>query len=171
MSVKNSAVEYARDPATAAAAAGTTGPAPDVIAEAPERTLWQDAWRRFRRHRLARLGLFLYLLVVVVVMIGPFVWTVPLAAIDFTASNIAFSAAHPMGTDDLGRDTLARILWGGRVSIAVGLCAMVVAIVIGVLVGALAGFFGGWVDIALSRTIDVFLSVPQLPLLLLVTRS
>jgi peptide/nickel transport system permease protein len=99
---------------------------------------------------------------------GPLVWRTAINDIDFAASN-SFSAAHPLGTDDLGRDTLARILWGGRVSIAVGLCAMVVAIVIGVLVGALAGFFGGWVDIALSRTIEVFLSVPQLPLLLLVT--
>ena len=97
------------------------------------------------------------------------VWRTPINDIDFSACRITFSAAHPLGTDDLGRDTLARVLWGGRVSIAVGLCAMLVAITIGVLIGAVAGFFGGWVDIALSRIIEVFLSVPQLPLLLLVT--
>ena len=101
-------------------------------------------------------------------LVGPFLWRTPINDIDFSASN-SFSAAHPLGTDDLGRDTLARVLWGGRVSIAVGLCAMLVAITIGMLVGALAGFFGGWIDIALSRIIEVFLSVPQLPLLLLVT--
>jgi peptide/nickel transport system permease protein len=74
-----------------------------------------------------------------------------------------------MGTDDLGRDTFARVLWGGRVSVAVGLAAMLISISIGTLVGALAGFFSGWVDTVLSRFVEVFLSVPQLPVLLLVT--
>jgi peptide/nickel transport system permease protein len=141
----------------------------EATAELPERSLWQSAWLRFRKHRLARLGLFLYLLVLGLVVIGPFLWRVSLTDIDFAASNVALSLAHPMGTDDLGRDTFARILWGGRVSVAVGIAAMLVSMSIGTMVGALSGFFGGTVDIILSRLVEVFLSVPQLPVLLLVT--
>jgi peptide/nickel transport system permease protein len=152
---------------TAAAAGGAEIAAPAPVAGRYTRSLVGDTWRRFRRHKLAVIGAFVYLAMVLMTIVGPLVWRTPINDIDFAASN-SFSQAHPLGTDDLGRDTLARVLWGGRVSIAVGLCAMAVAIVIGVLVGALAGFFGGWVDIALSRIIEVFLSVPQLPLLLLV---
>src|SRR5579884_3089368 len=129
-----------------AAAAPALGQA-DALAELPERTLWQDAWRRFRKHRMARTGLVVYLLLVVVVLAGPFVWRVNVLDIDFMASNAAPSLAHPMGADDLGRDTLARILNGGRVSIAVGIAAMFVSVTLGSLVGALSGYFGTWVDI------------------------
>ena len=153
---------------TAAATGGAAIAAPAPGAARYNRSLVGDTWRRFRRHKLAVLGAFIYIAMVLVTIVGPLIWRTPINDIDFSSSN-SFSAAHPFGTDDLGRDTLARVLWGGRVSIAVGLCAMLVAIVIGVLVGALAGFFGGWVDITLSRIIEVFLSVPQLPLLLLVT--
>ena len=132
-----------------------------------DRSLWKDAWKRFRRHRLALVGAGIYVVLVVMTLLGPLLWTKPINDIDFLASN-TFSAAHPLGTDDLGRDVLARILWGGRVSIAGGLAAMLVAITIGVLIGALAGFFGGWIDTVLSRLIETFLSVPPLPLLLVV---
>jgi peptide/nickel transport system permease protein len=153
---------------TAAATGDAAIAAPAPGAARYNRSLVGDTWRRFRRHKLAVIGAFLYIALVLLTLIGPMVWRTPINDIDFSASN-SFSAAHPLGTDDLGRDTLARVLWGGRVSIAVGLCAMLVAITIGVLIGAVAGFFGGWVDIALSRIIEVFLSVPQLQLLLLVT--
>jgi peptide/nickel transport system permease protein len=153
---------------TAAAAGGAAVAAPAPVAGRYNRSLVGDTWQRFRRHKLAVVGAYVYLTMVLLTLTGPLIWRTSMNDIDFSASN-SFSAAHPLGTDDLGRDTLARVLWGGRVSIAVGLCAMVVAITIGVLVGALAGFFGGWVDITLSRIIEVFLSVPALPLLLLVT--
>jgi peptide/nickel transport system permease protein len=151
--------------------AATTG-SPAIAPAAPaaaryNRSLVNDTWRRFRRHKLALIGAFVYLAMVLVTIIGPLAWRTPINDIDFSASN-TFSANHPLGTDDLGRDTMARVLWGGRVSIAVGLCAMVVSMTIGVLIGAMAGFFGGWVDMGLSRIIEVFLSVPTLPLLLLV---
>ncbi len=156
---------------TTAKATGRVSAMPERAAEVParkyDRSLIGDAWHRFRRHKLAVTGLVVYLALIVITVVGPWVWTVDKNAIDFTASN-QFSAAHPLGTDDLGRDLLARILWGGRISIAVGLCAMLVAIVIGTLVGALAGYFGGWVDVVLSRLIEVFLAIPQLPLLLLI---
>ncbi len=157
-------------PHNAAATGGAAIAAPAPMAPRYNRSLVGDTWRRFRRHKLAVIGAFVYIAMVLLTTVGPLIWTTPINDLDFAYSPTPspFTAKHPLGADDLGRDTLARVLWGGRVSIAVGLCAMVVAITIGVVVGALAGFFGGWVDIALSRIIEVFLSVPQLPLLLLV---
>ena len=102
------------------------------------------------------------------VIFGPMLWRTSISDIDFAASNVAVSLDHPMGTDDLGRDTFARILLGGRVSIAVGLAAMLVAMSIGT-VGAPSGFLRVFADPALMRLTDVFLALPPLPLLLLVT--
>ena len=132
------------------------------------RTLWNDAWRRFRRHRLAMAGAATFLLLTLGCLIGPFVYRVPINAIDFGASMAPPSAAHPFGTNDLGQDMLARVLYGGRISIAVGFAAMLTSITLGVLVGAVAGFFGGHIDNVLMRITDMFLSFPALVLLLLI---
>lgn len=155
---------------TAAAAPAVAVATPVGPARRYDRSLLRDTWRRFRRHKLALIGAFVYLGLIAVTVVGPLAWRTPINDLDFMYNPVSgsFTAQHPLGADDLGRDTLARLLWGGRVSLAVGLCAMLVAITIGVVVGALAGFFGGWVDIALSRLIEVFLAVPQLPLLLLI---
>jgi peptide/nickel transport system permease protein len=101
------------------------------------------------------------------VAIGPFVWSVPINEIDFAAMLQGPSLAHPLGTDDLGQDILARMLYGGRISLAVGLAAMAVAIFVGIVIGAIAGISRGSVDAALMWLTDLFLSLPQLPLLLL----
>jgi len=129
---------------------------------------WREAWRRFRRHRLAYASLFVLLALVLAVVLGPVLWQVPINEIDFSAQLNGPSLAHPLGTDDLGQDLLARMLYGGRISLAVGLAAMLMAIVVGVLVGATAGSSGGRVDAALMWLTDLFLSLPQLPLLLLI---
>jgi peptide/nickel transport system permease protein len=92
---------------------------------------------------------------------------VPINDIDFSAQLAGPSWVHPLGTDDLGQDVLARMLYGGRISLAVGLAAMLVAVVVGTIVGALAGISRGSVDTALMWLTDLFLSLPQLPLLLL----
>jgi len=102
------------------------------------------------------------------VLLGPLIWRVPINEIDFTAKLEGPSWAHPFGTDDLGQDILARMLYGGRISLAVGLCAMLVACTVGVLVGAIAGMSRGSVDAALMWLADLFLALPQLPLLLLI---
>ena len=128
---------------------------------------WTDAWRRFKRHRLAYWSLWLLGTLVLAVLIGPLFYKVGINDIDFKARLAAPSWAHPLGTDDLGRDLLARVLYGGRISLAVGLAAMLMAIFMGVLVGAIAGISRGWVDTALMWLTDLFLSLPQLPLLLL----
>ncbi len=105
---------------------------------------------------------------VLAVLLGPLVWRVPINDIDFTARLSPPTWAHPFGTDDLGQDLLARMLYGGRISLAVGLAAMLVAIFVGVLVGAVAGISRGSVDAGLMWLTDLFLSLPPLPLLLLV---
>ena len=128
---------------------------------------WQEAWRRFKRHRLAYWSLWLLGLMVLAVLLGPLVYKVGVNDVDFQSRLAGPSWKHPMGTDDLGRDILARVLYGGRISLAVGLAAMLMAISVGVVVGAVAGMARGWVDAALMWVTDLFLSLPQLPLLLL----
>jgi len=131
-------------------------------------SLWHEAWRRFRRHRLAMFGGTVLVLMVAAVLMGPFVYRVPIDDIDFKAKLKGPSRAHPLGADDLGQDLLARMLYGGRISLAVGIAAMLIAITAGTVIGATAGQLGGAVDNALMRLTDLFLSLPQLPLLLLI---
>jgi peptide/nickel transport system permease protein len=100
-------------------------------------------------------------------LLGPLIYRVDREALDFSATTAGPSLKHPMGTDDLGRDILARVLFGGRISLSVGVVAMLIAITVGTTIGAVAGFFGGWVDNLLMRFTDMFLALPQLPLLLL----
>ena len=131
-------------------------------------TLAAESWRRFRRHKLAVVGAVILAVIVLAVLVGPWVWQVPINDIDFGARLEGPSWRHPLGTDDLGQDLLARILYGGRISIAVGLAAMLIAVVVGVIIGAIAGISRGSVDAALMWVTDLFLSLPQLPLLLLI---
>ena len=151
--------------------ASLTADAPAAAAAAPRKSRptspWQEAWRRFRRHRLAAASGVVLLLLIAAVVLGPFVGPVAINEIDFTAKLQGPSWAHPLGTDDLGQDLLARLIYGGRISLAVGLAAMIVAVVVGVLVGSLAGMSTGWVDAALMWVTDLFLALPLLPLLLL----
>ncbi|MDX5358308.1 MAG: ABC transporter permease [Rhodobacterales bacterium] len=128
----------------------------------------REIWRRFRRHRLAMISTYVLGFLILAVVAGPFVWTVPINEIDFSATLEGPSLAHPLGTDDMGQDLLARMLYGGRISLAVGLAAMVVATVVGVLIGAVAGMSKGFSSPFLMWITDLFLSLPQLPLLLLV---
>ncbi len=134
----------------------------------PTRSLSGEAFYRFRRHRLATFGTLVLLVMVLGVVTGPFVYRVPINEIDFKAKLKGPSWAHPLGTDDLGQDLLARMLYGGRISLAVGVVAMLIAITIGVAIGAIAGQLGGAADHTLMRITDLFLSLPQLPLLLLI---
>ena len=139
---------------------------PDGGARAQANTPWAEAWRRFKRHRLAYWSLWVLGLLVLAVLLGPLVYKVGINDIDFQARLAPPSWKHPLGTDDLGRDLLARVLYGGRISLAVGFASMVVAIVVGVAVGAISGISRGWVDAALMWVTDLFLSLPQLPMLL-----
>jgi peptide/nickel transport system permease protein len=127
-----------------------------------------ETWRRFRRHRLAAASTAILAAMLLAVAFGPLLWRVPINDIDFSAHLEGPSWSHPFGTDDLGQDVLARMLYGGRISLAVGLAAMLVAITAGTAIGAIAGMSRGSIDAALMWLTDLFLSLPPLPLLLLV---
>ena len=129
---------------------------------------WLDAWRRFRRHRLAVASAVILVAMILAILLAPLIWKVAINDIDFTARMQTPSWQHPFGTDDLGQDLLARMLYGGRISLAVGLSAMVVALTVGTIIGAVAGMSRRWVGPALMWLTDLFLSLPALPLLLLV---
>src|SRR5690242_10919825 len=124
---------------------------------------------RFIRNRVAVFGLFILLVVVLMAVFAPIITHKTAAfdpANDPTTNQFApVSLAHPLGTDELGRDVLARLLFGAQVSLLVGATSMIVALVIGVGVGSLAGFYGGWIDNVLMRLVDSLLALPYLLLL------
>jgi peptide/nickel transport system permease protein len=151
------------DPALAEGPALATG-----IPPAAQAGSGRETWKRFRRHRLAVASAALLGTMVAGVIVGPWLWPVQINEIDFAATLQGPSMAHPFGTDDLGQDLLARMFYGGRISLAVGFAAMVVSTIVGVLIGALAGMSRRYLDPALMWVTDLFLSLPQLPLLLLV---
>jgi peptide/nickel transport system permease protein len=153
---------------TRALPTASVGAAPGALAPRQRLSLGLEAWRRFRRHRLALVSVAILAAMVLTVALGPLLWHVPINDIDFTARLEGPSWRHPFGTDDLGQDLFARLLYGGRISLAVGLAAMAVAVVVGTVVGAFAGISRGGVDAALMWLTDLFLSLPQLPLLLLI---
>ena len=132
----------------------------------PGSSYWGDVWLQFKKHKGALIGAILFLSIVIAVMIGPFLWPFEANGIDIRSRNQGPSFLHPFGTDQLGRDTFARMIAGGRTSITVGLAAMFLAIFLGTIVGIFAGYFKK-LDGLLMRFTDLFLSLPLLPLLLL----
>lgn len=137
-----------------------------IVLEKP-RSQWRDVWDQFKTHKGALAGMAVLVLLVAFVVIGPLVWQEPelTTTEKILNKNKPPSWAHPMGTDQIGRDFLTRMMEGGRVSIAVGLVAMTISICIGTTVGVLSGFFKR-LDGPLMRLTDLFLSLPLLPLLL-----
>ncbi len=131
----------------------------------PHRSQFADVWHQFKAHKGALLGGIIFIIIVVGVYIGPWLWPHDATFIDIRARNQGPSWAHPFGTDQLGRDTLARMMAGGQTSIAVGLTAMILALGLGSLVGVCAGYFKR-LDGILMRLTDLFLALPILPLLL-----
>lgn len=131
----------------------------------PPRNQWWDVWDQFKTHKGALIGAFVFLIILAATLIGPFFWRIDPTYIDIRARNEGMSFAHPMGTDQLGRDMLARMMSGGQVSIAVGLTAMLLSLFLGALIGVLSGYFKR-LDGPLMRLTDLFLSLPLLPLLL-----
>jgi peptide/nickel transport system permease protein len=131
-------------------------------------SMWADVWGRFRKHRLAIIASTTLLLMVLAITFGSLIWRVDPEYIDISSSNSRMSAAHPFGADNLGRDTLARVIFGGRISLAIGVTAMAISMLIGTLIGLISGYFSVF-DNILMRLTDLFLSLPLLPLLLVIT--
>jgi ABC-type dipeptide/oligopeptide/nickel transport system permease subunit len=139
---------------------GYTAPVP------PSRTLWQ-VWRRFRRNRLAAIALAVIGLQLVIALFAPWIAPYDPYASDYAATWQKPNAAHWLGTDDLGRDVLARLIYGSRISISVGILSQLVIVLIGLPLGALAGILGGWFDFMLMRVIEVLSSIPTILLYVL----
>lgn len=143
----------------------TDAPAAKPIADTSGRSQWWDVWDQFKTHKGALFGAAVFLFIVLAVTIGPLLWTIEPTFIDIRARNSGPTLAHPFGTDQLGRDILARMMAGGQVSIAVGLTAMAISVLLGTLIGIVSGFFRR-LDSLLMGLTDLFLALPLLPLLL-----
>ncbi len=139
--------------------------------EAPPLSLTQMAWRRFRRHKLAMASVVLLVILMLFIFGGALIYSEADANYNDTTRRLQPpSAEHPFGTDTIGRDILARTIYGGQISILIGLTAVVVQIVVGVLLGALSGYYGGWVDSILMRFTEAILTIPLLFLLLVMAK-
>jgi|YelNatPaOPRAMG01_1025707.scaffolds.fasta_scaffold00657_30 peptide/nickel transport system permease protein len=148
----------------------------DVTVElAPSFSYWQMVWTRFRKHKLAMFGGAVIIFMVLVCYLGYPVY-VYFTGNDYVSQDLAHryampSAQHWFGTDDMGRDVVARILYGGRVSIAVGFISAVSSVLLGALIGVVSGYLGGWIDEALMRFTDVMMSLPYIPLYLVLAMA
>jgi peptide/nickel transport system permease protein len=136
-------------------------------------------WTRFRKHRLAIAGFTVLMLMILAAVFAPWISPFDPNAIDNTwwhgnpvppcFINAALCGHHLLGSDEVGRDLLSRLFFGARISLQVGLYAVIMEVVIGTVLGAVAGYYGGWIDYAIMRVTDVFLCIPLLPLLLVIT--
>ena len=136
----------------------------------------QIIWSRFRRHTFALYGLAILFIIMLAATIAPLA---PYGPNEIDRVNIEAryvspgfappSTIHWLGTDELNRDMFARLLWAGRISLAIGFLSVAIGALIGIVVGALAGFYGGWLDTVLMRTTDLFLSFPFLPTVILIS--
>jgi oligopeptide transport system permease protein len=144
-----------------------TSPAPAAPRPAPVdepieqgNSLWHDAWLRLRKNKLATFGLASLAVISLACLLGPLLSPYGYEEQNLDLGASAPSGAHWLGTDTLGRDLLVRLLFGGRISLAVGLAATFVALTIGVVYGAVAGFFGGKLDAVMMRAVDIMYSMP-----------
>ena len=142
------------------------GAAGDEYGKVEGRTQREIVWRRFKRHRLAIAGGLFLLLIYAAALATPVIAPYEYDESDFTALNQAPSVEHPMGTDRLGRDEFTRVLYGGRVSLVVGLGVGVFVTLVGGVIGLLSGYYGRRVDTALAGVMDFVLVLPFLPMLL-----
>jgi peptide/nickel transport system permease protein len=139
--------------------------------EAPPLSLGRMTWLRFRRHKMAMAGAVLLILLFLYSFGGSLFFTEGYANYTETGNRlVAPSAEHPFGTDTIGRDILARTIYGGQISLLIGVAAVLVMVVVGVLIGALSGFFGGVIDSVLMRFTEAVLTIPSLFLLLVMAK-
>lgn len=140
-----------------------------VLNPSPAFTDDPSLWERLRRNRLTLVSLIVFAVITAICMAAEWVAPYEYGAIDLGARQQGPSAAHWLGTDDLGRDTFTRLLYGGRISISIGILSALLATAVGTLVGALAGYFGSFADEGLMRFTDVAYAIPALPLLIVLS--
>ncbi len=154
-------------PSPAHATPAPSQPAPADIERGS--SLWRDAWLRLRKNKLAVFGIISLTLITLACVFGPMISPYSYEEMDWESVSQPPGAKHWMGTDDAGRDMLVRLLVGGRISLAVGLCATFVALIIGVTYGAVSGYFGGKLDAFMMRVVDIMYSLPFTIFVILLT--
>lgn len=127
----------------------------------PVKAQRRSALSRLFKNKIAVIALVFLVIVHIAVFLGPFFWTINPEKIDPTSTLSPWTAKHPFGTDDLGRDVLSRMLHGGRITLLVGFSAMVVTVLLGGFIGAFAGFFGRWVEAILMRFTEAMMAIPS----------
>ena len=130
---------------------------------------WTIAFKRLKKNKLAMAGLFILIGLVLFVVFGPMIYGHDHLTIDYSKIYAAPSSQHPLGTDNVGRDVLARLMYGGRYSLSIGIVAVVISVTIGGSLGIIAGYYGGKIDGFIMRVVDVFMCFPFLPLLIMVS--
>jgi peptide/nickel transport system permease protein len=134
-------------------------------------SLWALTLRRFLRHRMALVGTLMLITVILYVVIGSFVFSRNYSNdTDLQNDLVAPSAEHPFGTDEVGRDILSRTIYGGQVSLTIGVTSVLVSMTVGTLIGAVSGYYGGWIDALMMRITEAMLSVPLILVLLLLSK-
>jgi len=125
-------------------------------------TYWQDVWKRFRKDKMALVGLFVIVVMALACIFVPMFSPYTYSGMDLTNMNAGPSLAHPCGTDQMGRDLFIRIMYGARISLSIGICAAAINFVIGVLYGGIAGYIGGKLDMVMMRIVDILISLPSM---------
>ncbi|MDF2569338.1 MAG: dppC [Sporomusa sp.] len=128
----------------------------------PSTSYWQDAWQRLKKNKLAMIGLYALTLIIVVAILGPWISNISYSDQNLSQTNQPPSAEHWFGTDNLGRDLFIRVLYGARISLAIGIVASLINLTIGVIYGGLAGFLGGRVDRVMMNIVDILYGIPLL---------
>ncbi|KOF55993.1 MULTISPECIES: oligopeptide ABC transporter permease [Clostridium] len=140
----------------------------DVKKEQKEKVLTPGkiVWNNFKKNKFAIVGLFIIVFIVLFAVVGPFMTGYGENGIDYAAMKGAPNIHHLLGTDDLGRDVLTRLMYGGRISIAVGVFSVIIEVILGALLGVISGYYGGIMDSIIMRVVDIFLCIPFLPILI-----
>ncbi|ROP63800.1 MULTISPECIES: ABC transporter permease [unclassified Curtobacterium] len=146
-----------------------------IAPEAPGGTVsvastgWRLAARRFSHNTLAVIGLAVIVVIVLFCFVGPFLYPTDQTHTQLSQANLGPGATHWLGTDAVGHDVLGRLMYGGKVSLMVGIAAGVLATVVGTLWGSVAGYVGGWVDAVMMRIVDAGIAIPALFILLVIS--
>ncbi|HHW57580.1 MAG TPA: ABC transporter permease [Clostridia bacterium] len=130
-------------------------------------SIWRDAFHRFLKNKYAILGLVILTFMFLFSFVGPYFSPYLDAKIDVSKGNQPPSAEHWLGTDNLGRDVLLRLMLAGRISLTIGIAATLIIILIGGTLGSIAGYYGGWLDVIIMRLADIIYAMPGLPILIM----
>lgn len=128
----------------------------------PSVTYWQDAWRRLKQNRLAMIGLWVIVIITLIAVFGPMLSPYSYSDQSLFDQNMYVSKEHWLGTDDLGRDLLTRIMYGARISLTVGFLASLINLTVGVVYGGISGYYGGHIDNIMMRIVEILSGIPLL---------